>query len=185
MVSVASLWLPILLSAVLVFFASFAIHMLIGYHRADYRRLPSEDAVQDALRAFSIPPGDYMLPCPGPGGPRDADFVARHKKGPVAMMTVFPSGDLSMGTQLLLWFIYCVAVSTLAAYITTLSIGSGAPYTPVFHFISIVTATAYGMALIQHSIWYRRSWGTTIRSLVDSVIYGMLTGGAFGWLWPR
>jgi hypothetical protein len=184
-VPVASLWLPILLSAVLVFFASFAIHMLLGYHRADYGKLPSEDLVQDALRGFAIPPGDYMLPRPGRGGARDPEFVAKHKKGPVAMMTIFPAGDMSMGPQLAMWFVYCAGVGLLTAYLATLSIGSGAPYQPVFHFVSIVAFMGYGLALVQQSIWYRRKWGTTIRTLIDSLIYGMLTGGAFGWLWPR
>ena len=38
MVSLTALWLPILLSAALVFLASFLIHMVIGYHAADYGR---------------------------------------------------------------------------------------------------------------------------------------------------
>ena len=106
MVSLTSLWLPILISAVLVFVASFVIHMFIG-HAADYGRAPSEDAVMDALRGFSIPPGDYGS-CPGRLGARDPAFVAKHKKGPVLMMTVFPAGNLGMGKQLAAWFVYCV-----------------------------------------------------------------------------
>jgi len=38
--------------------------------------------------------------------------------------------------------------------------------------------------LWQMSIWYRRSWSTTLKATLDGVIYGLLTGGAFGWLWP-
>ena len=185
MVPLTALILPIVVSAVFVFFASFVVHMVLGYHAADYGKLPSEDAVQDALRGFSIPPGDYMLPAPGRQGHRDPAFVAKHKKGPVAMMTVFPPGDLSMGRQLVMWFVYCLIVGTLTAYIATLSIGAGAPYPPVFHFVGIVSSMAYGLALVELSIWFRRSWGTTFRSLLDSVIYGMLTAGTFGWLWPR
>src|SRR5262249_47207433 len=65
MVAVPSLWLPILASAALVFVASSVIHMVLGYHHADYGTLPAEDDVQAALRKFSLTPGDYMLPCPG------------------------------------------------------------------------------------------------------------------------
>jgi hypothetical protein len=74
-VSIASLWLPILVAAVLVFVASAVLHMMFKYHRADYGMVPREDAVMDAPRPFSIPPGDYMLPCPGKGSPYAPEFV--------------------------------------------------------------------------------------------------------------
>jgi hypothetical protein len=45
MVSLVDLWLPILISAVLVFVASSVIHMLFGWHRSDFKQLASEDAV--------------------------------------------------------------------------------------------------------------------------------------------
>jgi hypothetical protein len=170
---------------VLVFVASFAIHMLLGYHRADYGRVASEDAVQDALRTFTIPPGDYMVPCPGRRGPRDPEFAAKHKKGPVLMMTVFPAGEMGMGKQLVMWLLYCVLVGAFTAYVATLALAPGASYPPVFHLVAIVAFMGYGLALWQYSIWYRRKWSTTIRSTIDSLIYGMLTAGVFGWLWPR
>lgn len=65
MVSVLSLWLPILLSAVIVFLVSSLIHMVLGYHRTDFRKVPAEDDVMSALREFGIPPGDYLIPCAG------------------------------------------------------------------------------------------------------------------------
>ena len=42
MVPVTSLWLPIVLSGVLVFVASSLIHMVLGYHKGDYRALPAQ-----------------------------------------------------------------------------------------------------------------------------------------------
>ena len=41
MVSVMSLWLPIVLSAVLVFVVSSIIHTVLRYHRGDWRALLS------------------------------------------------------------------------------------------------------------------------------------------------
>ena len=64
MVPIASLWLPILLSAVAVFIVSSVIHMFLGYHSADYKKVPAEDELMAAVRKFDIPPGDYMVPCP-------------------------------------------------------------------------------------------------------------------------
>ena len=51
MVPITALWLPILLSAVIVFVASSIIHMLLPIHKSDYRQLPEEDRVLGTLRA--------------------------------------------------------------------------------------------------------------------------------------
>ena len=64
MVSLTQLWLPIGLAAVLVFVASSIMHMVLPYHKGDFAAVPREDDVMRALRSFSIPPGDYMLPRP-------------------------------------------------------------------------------------------------------------------------
>jgi hypothetical protein len=34
------------------------------------------------------------------------------------------------------------------------------------------------------TIWYKRSVVTSLKSTFDSLVYGCLTAGAFGWLWP-
>src|SRR4029077_20449640 len=57
-----SLWIPVLASAVVVFVISSILHMALKYHSADYKRLPNEDAVRDALGKGSLPPGLYQLP---------------------------------------------------------------------------------------------------------------------------
>jgi hypothetical protein len=184
-VSIIELWLPILLTAVFVFFASYIIHMFIGYHAADYRKVPSEDAVMDALRPFNLPPGDYTVPCPtGPTGINNPDFVARMKKGPVAIMTVRPTGEMAMGKQLGLWFGFSALVAVFAAYIASIALPRGAAYMDVFQVTSTVTFIGFGLAQWENSIWYNRSWATTFRNNVDALVYGLLAGGAFGWLWP-
>jgi hypothetical protein len=55
----------------------------------------------------------------------------------------------------------------------------------VFNIVGMIAFLAYGGVLPQMAIWYRRSWTTTLKSLFDSVIYGAVTGAAFGWLWPQ
>src|SRR5206468_5689177 len=98
MVPLHALWLPIVVSAVIVFFLSWLIHMLLPYHRSDMKKLPNEDAAMDALRALNVPPGDYMMPRPdGPAAMRSPEFKAKLTKGPVAMMTVMKSGPPNMG----------------------------------------------------------------------------------------
>lgn len=185
MVSIVSLWLPILVAAVLVFVASFVLHMLLPFHRSDYRPVPSEDAVMDALRPFSVAPGDYMVPCPGgPQAHRSPDFIAKLKKGPVVFMTVLPPGGTGMGGRLVNWFVFCVIVGVLAAYVTSRALSAGAPYLEVFRFAGTVAFIAYAVAQWENTIWYNRAWTRTAKDTIDGLIYGMLTGGAFGWLWP-
>ncbi|MBI3492635.1 MAG: hypothetical protein HY047_12780 [Acidobacteria bacterium] len=186
MVSVISLAVPILLSALIVFVTSSLMHMVLRYHQSDYREVPRADAVQDALRPFNIPPGDYFLP--RPASPRDMkspEFIEKMKKGPVIFMTVMQSGPPTMGQSLILWFVYCVVVGFFSAYVTGRALTPGANYSTVFRFIGTSAFMGYSLALLQFSIWYHRNWGTTIKSVFDGLVYALLTAGTFGWLWPR
>ena len=186
MVSILSLWLPILLSAVFVFIVSSVIHMVLGYHKNDFKRVPDEDGVMEALARFNIPPGDYTVPCPGgPEGMRSQEFVDKMKRGPVVLMTVIPPGPPSLGKSLILWFIYSLIVGLFAGYIAARALGERAPYMDVFRFVGTVAFVGYALALLQTSIWYKRNWGTTIKVMLDGLIYALVTAGTFGWLWPR
>ena len=186
MVPLMALWLPILVSAVIVFVASSIFHMVLPLHRSDYRKLPAEDETLAALRPFQIPPGDYLLPCAG--GPKqlnDPAFVDKMTKGPVAFMTVMPSGRPAMGGLLAKWFLYCVVVGIFAGYIAGRALPAGAHYLSVFRFAGCTAFIGYSLALWQDTIWFRRNWVTTLKSNIDGLIYGLLTAGTFGWLWPR
>ncbi|MEW5981534.1 MAG: hypothetical protein AB1806_04105 [Acidobacteriota bacterium] len=186
MVTILSLWLPILLAAVIVFVASSIIHMVLPYHKGDMKKVPRQDDVQDALRPFDIPPGDYMLPmCDSMKEMGAPSFQDKMRKGPVAIMTVLPSKPVSMGPSLVMWFVYCIVVSVFAAYIAGRALQSGADYLAVFRFAGCTAFLGYGLAQVQNSIWYSRAWSTTIKHLFDALVYGLLTAGTFGWLWPR
>jgi len=186
MTGLHALWLPILLSAVFVFLASSVIHMASPWHKGDYPKIPNEDKVLDALRPLAIPPGDYMVPRPSSREEvRSPEFAAKLRQGPVMMLTVLPNGPFSMGRNLGLWFAYCVVVEIFAAYIAGRALSTGAPYLHAFRFAGATAFVGYSLALWQMSIWYRRAWTTTIKATVDGLIYALLTGGVFGWLWPR
>jgi hypothetical protein len=186
MVSIMSLWLPILLSAVFVFVASSIIHMVLGYHKSNVKKLPDEEGVMNALRPFNIPPGDYMMPtCSGSKDMKSPEFMEKMNKGPVALMTVMPNGQFSMGKSLVLWFIYTLVIGVFAAYIAGRALGPGAAYLEVFRFAGTTAFIGYALALLHDSIWYARAWSTTFKFIFDGLIYGLLTGGTFGWLWPE
>lgn len=186
MVPLSALWVPILVSAVIVFLASSIIHMVLPYHRNDLGRVPDEDGVLNALRRFSLPPGDYAMP--HAASPKDMGspaFVEKMKTGPVVLMTVLPPGPPAMGKNLALWFVYSVVVSVFAAYIAGRALRPATHYLEVFRFAGATAFIGYSLALAQGSIWYGRRWGTTLKSMADGLLYGLLTAGTFGWLWPR
>jgi hypothetical protein len=184
-VSILSLWLPILLSAVFVFIVSSIIHMVLRYHHNDMKPVPDEDKVMEALRPFDLPPGDY-------GMPRAADmkemntpeFQEKMKRGPVAFLTILPGDGFRMGESLVQWFVYSLVVGVIAAYITSRAVEIGADYRTVMRFAGCTAFVGYSLALWQNSIWYKRRWSTTIKGTFDGLIYGLVTGGTFGWLWP-
>ena len=186
MVPITSLWLPIVLSAVIAFIASSVFHMVLPHHKGDYGKLPHEADVMDAMRKAGVQPGDYLMPHGGSlSAMKDPAFIEKMTKGPVAMMTVMKSGPPAMGGQLAQWFVYCLVVSVFAAYIAGRALGPGAHYLAVFRFAGCTAFIGYSLALWQNSIWFKRAWSTTIKNTIDGLVYGLLTAGTFGWLWPR
>jgi hypothetical protein len=185
MTALSSLWLPVLLSSVIVFVASSVIHMGPFWHRSDFPKLPNEDRLMDAVRPLGIPPGDYMVPRPSPAEMSSPQFAEKIARGPVLLLTVMPNAMPSMKRNLLLWFDYCVVVGFFAAYVASRALAPGADYLRVFQFVGATSFIGYSLALWQLSIWYRRAWSMTIKSTVDGLIYSLLTAGTFGWLWPR
>ena len=185
MIAITSLWLPILLSAVAVFLLSSILHMVFTYHNSDFKKLPSEDPVMDDLRKHNIPHGEYVLPYAKDNKERNTqEFKEKMNKGPVAFINMFPSGPNKMGSSLAQWFVYCIIVGVFAAYIAGRALEPGAHYLSVFRFAGATAFVGYSLALMQNSIWYRRSWSATLKSMFDGLIYALFTAGIFGWLWP-
>jgi len=186
MVSLTALWLPILLSAVIVFVASSIVHMLLPFHKSDYRQLPGEDKVLDALRTAGVTPGrTYHFPFTTHKDMKSPEAQEKFKRGPVGLLTLIPSGAPAMGKYLTQWFLYCVLVSIFVAYLTGRTRIAGTPYLEVFRVAGTTAFLGYSIAQIQDSIWKGQSWGVTFKLVFDGLIYGLLTAGTFGWLWPR
>ncbi len=185
MTTIVALWLPILVAAVLVFIASSIIHMAPLWHKGECPAVPDQDRLLDAMRPFGLKPGEYMLPRAGDmKAMKSPEFIEKLKRGPVVFMTVLPNGPVSMGKALGQWFVYCLIVGFLAAYVASRTLDAGAEYLAVFRIAGTTAFIAYAVALWQQSIWYSRPWSTTLKLTLDGIIYGLITGGAFGWLWP-
>lgn len=185
MVSLTALWLPILLSAAIVFVASSIIHMLLGYHNSDWSSLDREDGVLDALRPFALKEGDYVAPRPKSMADLNTpEFKAKVEKGPRIMLTVMGPSSGSMLKSLFLWFIYSLVIGIFAAYVAGMTLAPGADYMDVFRITSTVAFAGYALALWQSWIWYARGLASTLKTTFDGLVYALLTGGVFGWLWP-
>jgi len=186
MVSLGSLLLPILVSAVLVFIVSAIIHMVLKYHNKDYTSLPNEDAVRAAIRAGNPKPAQYIIPyCSDMKDMEKPEMKQKYVEGPIAVINLMPSGAPKMGKSLTQWFIFILIVSFFIAYVAAHTIQQGAEYLHVFRVVGAVGFLAYSAGQFPESIWMGKPWAVSIKNAIDGLIYGCVTAGTFGWLWPR
>ena len=159
--------------------------MVFTYHDSDFKKLDQEAGIMDALRPFNISPGEYIMPHAANHKERQSpEFKEKMQKGPVAFLNVFPNGEMSMGGSLAMWLGYTLLVSLFAGYIAGVALTADAHYLEVFRFVGTSAFMGYSFALLQNTIWYRRSWSATLKSVFDGLIYALVTAGTFGWLWP-
>lgn len=182
---IADLWLPIVLSSVFVFVASSILHMVISIHKNDWKKIPGEDSVMDELRGESLQPGQYMFPFPGSMKEMcSPEMIEKFKKGPVGYLTMLPNGPPNMNKCLVLWFLYTVLVSFFVAYVGDIVLSPATEFMTVFRVIGTVAVLVYGIASIPDAIWKGQRWNTTLKFVFDGVVYGLVTGITFAWLWP-
>jgi hypothetical protein len=184
-VALAALWLPILLSAVIVFVASAIMHMVLPYHRSDYNQLPDEEKMLTSLRPSNLKRGIYVFPYCLPKDMKTPAAIEKYKQGPVGFLTIVPSGPPAMSTYLVQWFLFCVLVNFFVAYLTAHTVAAGSNYLAVFRVAGTAAFLAYGLGHLTNGIWRGHTWSATIKEVIDGLIYGLLTAGTFGWLWPH
>ncbi|MEL7187800.1 MAG: hypothetical protein AAFN50_15420 [Pseudomonadota bacterium] len=179
--SIMDLWQPILLASVLLFVAGAVIWMAMPWHKTDWNEAPNEDAVRSGLKGLA--PGMYNVPhCIDQKQMGEPAMQEKFKEGPVAFITVMPSGIPAMGGRLVINFLYNLAVAILCAYMLSRTTVPGADYLTNFRITGTVAFAAFGLAYVQEAIWFGRPWSVTAKNLLDALIYALLVGGAFGWL---
>lgn len=182
---VVDLWKPILFSGLTVFVLSALFWTVLPFHNKEWNGLANEDAVADALRAGNPAPGLYSMPhAADPKAMGTPEMQAKMARGPIAFFTVAPNGSPSMGPLMVKSVIYNLIVSVFVAYVAVLALPTGAEYLQVFRVTSAVGFMAYAFGTVPDSIWFWKPWSSWALHAGDSLVYGLVIGGFFGWLWP-
>jgi hypothetical protein len=186
MVHLGSLWLPIIISSILVFITSSIIHMVLKYHHRDYTKLPNEDAVRAAIRSGNPAPAQYIIPyCPSPKDMQTPEMKQKYTEGPLAVMNIIRPGVPSMGKNLGQWFGFILIVSLFIAQVAAHCLPPGTRYLDVFRVVGTVGFLAYAAGQFPAAIWMGKPWKVAWKDAFDGLLYGLVTAGTFGWLWPR
>jgi hypothetical protein len=112
-------------------------------------------------------------------------LIEKQRQGPVGFITILPSGPPAMPKFLIQWFVFCLLIGFFVAYLTGHTVAPAARYLAVFRVAGTAAFLAYGLGNLSNGIWKGQTWSSTIKEVFDGLIYGLLTAGTFGWLWPR
>jgi hypothetical protein len=183
---IAELWIPIVLSAVLIFIASSLVHMVFKWHNSEYGKLPDEEAVRAAMNRGSPKPGQYVLPhCLEMKDMGTPEMQKKFVEGPVGFVTLRPPGPMKMGGALGTWFVYLLVVCTIAAYVAQRSLPADANFHQVGRVIGALSFLAYAGGSVQNGIWMGKPWSAVAKEVLDAVIYAAIAGTTFGLLWTN
>lgn len=180
------LWLPILLSAVVVFVISSLIHMVFKWHASDYRAFTNEEAVREAIRAGNPAPGTYVLPyCKEMKAMGSEEMKRKFEEGPVGHVTVMRNGPHNMGKYLGQWFLWSLAIAVVAGYLAGRIYGLDHSHAcSAAKLVGAVTFIAHGFGTVTESIWMGRPCSTSAKHLLDAALYAIGSYLVFCWLWP-
>lgn len=184
-ITILDLWMPIVVSAAIVFVASAIAWMVLPHHKGDWRGLPNEGAFLETLRSGNVPPGQYMFPyCEGPTDLKDPEKKKRYEQGPHGSISVWP-GPPNMGAKMGYSFLFYVVVGVFVGYLGVTTLPTNPAYLDVFRVTGCAAVLAYCFGFIPNAIWFSKPLRSVMMDIIDGVIYGLLTAGTFGWLWPR
>jgi hypothetical protein len=102
----------------------------------------------------------------------------------VGVLVLKPAGE-GMGKSLGQWFVYTLVVSAMVAYVASSVLPRGTDYLKVFQVAGTTAWLAYAFGQLPAAIWMGKPWSIALKEVFDGLLYGLVTAGAFGWLWPR
>ena len=186
------LWLPILLSGVGVWIASFIFWMAIGHHKKDRDAIPGgakgEQDFIDTVTRLNIRPGNYGFPdfCQHDKLPRKERMEALKKlydKHPQGLLRVW--APTNMGLNMLLTFLFYLVTSAVIGYLGWAALPRGAAFGKVFQVLGTAGILAYCFATFPHDIWFQKKRRAMVMDWIDGIAFGLITGAVFAWFWPR
>ncbi len=179
------LWLPILVSGVVVWIASFVFWMAIGHHNKDVQAIPGEKEFKETINRLNIQPGNYGFPdfhsCKGMS---KEEKMKLYDSRPMGLLRVW--APVNMGVNMLLTFLFYLITSTVIGYLGWAAL----PHThDAFGHVMQVLGTAgilaYCFASFPNDLWFQKSKRSMLMNLIDGVVFGLITGAIFAWLWPK
>ena len=184
MAFLAQLWLPIVVSAVLVFVLSALSHMLVPFRQREWGGLAGQGTIQEAVRG--VAPGLYVFPSPADHRERgEAEFMASWAKGPSGWISLVPPGPINMARNLGLSLLVNLLVSAMAGYVAIHALGGAPHYRAVFRLVGTIGVLAYAVGPLYEGIWFWKPWRSFAMGALEALAYGLIMAGTFGWLWPR
>lgn len=206
------LWLPIVVSGVAVWIVSAIGWMAIGHHKRDRDAIPGgaagEQDFMDTITRLNIRPGNYGFPdfCQADNLPpkeKRAAQKALYDKHPQGLLRVW--GPTNMGANMLLTLVFYFVTSAFIAYLGWAALPHHAAAAPaaatipgaetvaagssmfwkVFQVLGVAGILAYCFAGFPNDLWFQKKRRAMAMDWLDGVIFGLVTGAIFAWLWPK
>lgn len=178
------LWDPIVVSAVIVWIASAIVWTAMPHRKAEWSEVPDEDAFRAFLSDGGFKPGYYMFPCCCDHAKmKDPAVKERMAKGPFGVLNIW-THRRSMGVSMAESFLLNLVVSFFVAYVAWHALQPGADYLKVFQITGVSAFMAYSLGQLGGGIWFGMTARSMVYTVIEGLVYGGLTAGVFGWLWP-
>lgn len=177
-----SLWLPIIATTLVLFFASFLAWVVLPHHKPDIRRWPDEDRLLDFVRQSDAEAGEYLFPLIDDKDMKEDWAKERYADGPWGSITLW-AGQPAMGANMVKSVLFFLVVTLVVAYLGTFALPAGAEFATVFHFMAITAILAHTSGGVLREIWFTRPLRAKLMDFIDGVAYGLITAAIFAWLW--
>lgn len=182
-----SLWLQVILVAVATFILSAIIWTVMPWHKGDFKNLPDEEAIRQALlsQGVGLEAGQWRIPGPTSMAEcRTPEFQERYVRGPVGIFQLEKAGPMVMGKRLAMSFGYQLVVAFFVAYVLRQAIETGDTYMRVFQMAGAVAFGAHFFGHVPDAIWFSKSWRRVGLHAFDALLESLIAAGIFASMWP-
>tara|TARA_R110002072_G_scaffold42064_12_gene118139 strand:- start:90993 stop:91589 length:597 start_codon:yes stop_codon:yes gene_type:complete len=184
MVHLAELWMPLLITSVVVFFASAIMWMAMPHHKKDINFVgDKEPGFLDALKSTDLKAGFYLYPGCEAKDLKTDEGKAKWDAGPWGSLIVSP-GKPNFGMNLVKTFVVYAIITVFVAYITGHSVPAGAEYMHVFRVAGTTAILGHCMGGLVNDFFLGKPTRFIVTCFIDGLVYALLTAGIFAAMWP-